>query len=54
METPDVQQAILAAKKKLADIGILNPGAVKKLKPHTAYAALNQDWKYWSASYLFD
>jgi asparagine synthase (glutamine-hydrolysing) len=54
MQTPDVQQAILGAKKKLADLGVLNQGAVKKLKPHTAYAAQTQDWKYWSASYLFD
>jgi asparagine synthase (glutamine-hydrolysing) len=55
METNDVQQAITEGKKKLATHHILKPSAAeKKIKPHNAYAADSWDWKYWSASFLFD
>lgn len=55
MEEKNVQEAIRQAKKKLADHHILQATATeKKPKPHNAYAAGNRDWKYWSASFLFD
>lgn len=53
MQNPSVQQAIMEGKKVLADAGILRQEAVKKVEPHSAYAARNHDWKYWSASFLF-
>jgi asparagine synthase (glutamine-hydrolysing) len=54
MENKTVQEAIMAGKKKLVDHGILSPLTLQKAEPHTAYAARGFDWKYWSASYLFD
>jgi asparagine synthase (glutamine-hydrolysing) len=54
MNNKDVQESIREGKKKLAQHGILKPSVAEKIKPHTAYAANNQDWKYWSASFLFD
>ncbi|HEU4470884.1 MAG TPA: asparagine synthase (glutamine-hydrolyzing) [Flavisolibacter sp.] len=53
MESPAVREAILEGKKKLAENGVLDKAAVKKIKPHSSYAAQNGDWRYWSASYLF-
>ena len=50
-----IQDAIEEIKKKLVEQKVLKPSATnKKIKPHTAYAANSWDWKYWSASYLFD
>jgi asparagine synthase (glutamine-hydrolysing) len=50
-----VQDAINNGKQKLVEQKILNPSVLdKKIKPHNAYAADGWDWKYWSASYLFD
>jgi asparagine synthase (glutamine-hydrolysing) len=50
-----VQEAISNGKQKLVAQKILNPSVLdKKIKPHNAYAAANWDWRYWSASYLFD
>ncbi|HEV7621223.1 MAG TPA: asparagine synthase-related protein, partial [Flavisolibacter sp.] len=54
MENKDVEEAIITAKKQLAQHGILDSHSInKKIKPHSAYAANNEDWKYWSASFLF-
>jgi asparagine synthase (glutamine-hydrolysing) len=54
MENKDVQQAIMHAKQKLVDHRILNKEALaKKIKPHSSYAA-GSEWKYWSASFLFE
>lgn len=55
MEEKMVQDAITNSKQKLVNQKILSASVLdKKIKPHSAYAANNQDWKYWSASYLFD
>lgn len=55
MENTSVQEAINESKKKLAQHHILNTSATtKKIKPHNTNAADGLDWKYWSASYLFD
>jgi hypothetical protein len=55
MENDVVQNAIIEGKKKLVQHHILNSSALsKKIKPHNAYAADGWDWKYWSASFLFD
>ena len=55
MEEKTVQDAIQEGKKKLIEQKILKPSAInKKIQPHDAYAADNWDWKYWSASHLFD
>jgi asparagine synthase (glutamine-hydrolysing) len=49
-----VQQAIMEGKNKLVKQGVLNPSALqKKIQPHEAFAAVNDDWKYWSASFLY-
>ena len=54
MENKQVQEQIIEAKKVLAEKGILNKeSANKKIAPHNAYVLKNNDWKYWSASYLF-
>lgn len=50
-----VQDAISNGKEKLVQHKILSPSVSnKKIKPHNAYAANSWDWKYWTASYLFD
>jgi asparagine synthase (glutamine-hydrolysing) len=50
-----VLEAISNGKQKLVAQKILTPSVLnKKIEPHNAYAAVNWDWKYWSASYLFD
>jgi len=48
-----VQESIMEGKKKLVQAHILDPITLKNLRPHNAYAAVNSDWKYWSASFLF-
>jgi asparagine synthase (glutamine-hydrolysing) len=54
MENKKVQEAILDGKKKLIDNEILASSVLKKIQPHSSYAAVANDWKYWSASFLFD
>lgn len=55
MENKEVQESIQEGKKKLVDHHILQASALhKKIKPHDSYAANGWDWKYWSASFLFD
>ena len=55
MEDHKVREAIMEGKRKLANHRILNDAAAeKKIQPHSAYAADQQDWKYWSASFLLD
>lgn len=55
MEDAEVKEAIMEGKRKLVAQHILNEEAAqKKIKPHSAYAADHQNWKYWSASFLFD
>lgn len=55
MEKSVVKDAIIEAKNKLVQHHILHSSALsKKIKPHNAYAADGWDWKYWSASFLFD
>lgn len=55
MENQQVQQSIENGKRKLAEQQILKPSVLnKKIKPHDSYAAHGWDWKYWSASFLFD
>ncbi len=55
MQQAAVAGAIHEGKKKLADNGILSKTILsKKIKPHDAHAADNRDWKYWSASILFN
>jgi asparagine synthase (glutamine-hydrolysing) len=49
-----VQEAIMHGKKILVDQGILNEASLhRKIQPHEAFASENNDWKYWSASFLF-
>jgi len=55
MEDKNVQEAIMEGKKKLAKHQIITLlAAGKKIQPHNSYAADGRDWKYWSASFLFD
>ena len=54
MQDAAVQEAIKAGKKKLVGHQILQAAVMKKNEPHSSYAAHARDWKYWSASYLFD
>jgi asparagine synthase (glutamine-hydrolysing) len=53
MKIPEVQEAIIAGKKKLVAEHILHPSVLKNPRPHSAYADGGLDWKCWSASYLF-
>jgi asparagine synthase (glutamine-hydrolysing) len=53
MENKQVQEAIMEGKQLLVDKNIINSGCLKKVRPHTAYAAHGLDWKLWSASWLF-
>ncbi len=48
-----VQESIRKGKEKLVNHGILDKSVLKKIQPHTAYAAEGVDWKYWSSSFLF-
>jgi asparagine synthase (glutamine-hydrolysing) len=55
MQQAAVANTIYEGKKKLVEHGILHSQALQqKIKPHDAHAADNKDWKYWSASFLFD
>ncbi len=54
MQNAQVQEAIEEGKKKLVGKGILDSNVLKKVQPHEAHAAEKGDWKYWSASFLFD
>jgi asparagine synthase (glutamine-hydrolysing) len=55
MQERSVQDAIHEGKKILVGQNILKQSVLnKKIQPHNAYAADNRDWKYWSASFLFD
>jgi asparagine synthase (glutamine-hydrolysing) len=55
MENNRVKESIIAGKQKLVDQQILSPAVMnKKIQPHSAYTADNRDWKFWSASFLFD
>jgi asparagine synthase (glutamine-hydrolysing) len=50
----NVQEAIMEGRNILVKNGILNPSSLqKKIQPHEAFAAVNDDWKYWSASFLY-
>ncbi len=54
MQTKPVQDHIIMGKEKLKGAGILNSSALqKKIKPHSAYTAHSEEWKYWSISFLF-
>lgn len=54
MQNKSVQEQITGAKKLLVERSILNPTVLKKpVIPTDAYAANNNDWRYWLASYLF-
>jgi asparagine synthase (glutamine-hydrolysing) len=55
MQHKNVIEAIQEGKRKLVSQRILAPHVMdKKIKPHGAHAVDNRDWKYWSASFLFD
>ncbi len=55
MQNKQVQEAIQAGKKILSDQYILNASAVnKKIQPHDAHVAENNDWKYWAAFFLYN
>jgi asparagine synthase (glutamine-hydrolysing) len=53
MKNKKVQESIMEGKQKLVNNGILDRSVLKKIQPHTAYAAEGVDWKYWSSSFLF-
>jgi asparagine synthase (glutamine-hydrolysing) len=49
-----VQEAIMHGKEKLVQQGVLNASSLtKRIQPHEAFDAVHNDWKYWSASFLF-
>jgi asparagine synthase (glutamine-hydrolysing) len=55
MQQEKIQQLIRAAKEKLVRERILKPDVLKKvIQPKAAYEADNFDWRYLSASMLFD
>jgi hypothetical protein len=42
-------------KEVLVKNHILNPSSLKnKIQPHEAFASAHNDWKYWSAAFLFE
>jgi asparagine synthase (glutamine-hydrolysing) len=54
MQNVQVQERIQASKKILVENNILSAAVLNKaIKPEDANAADNNDWRYWSASYLF-
>ncbi|MFL5741887.1 MAG: asparagine synthase (glutamine-hydrolyzing) [Flavisolibacter sp.] len=54
MESKHVQEAIRYGKEKLVKEHILKTQVLnQKIKPHNSYAAQANDWRYWSASFLF-
>jgi asparagine synthase (glutamine-hydrolysing) len=53
MNDPGVQERIREAKQKLVNERILQSSVLtKKIQPHNAYAADNDDWRYLSAGVL--
>ena len=54
MQDETIQSNIQEAKKKLVGHGVLDKHMLhKKITPHDAYVLKNNDWKYWSASFLY-
>jgi asparagine synthase (glutamine-hydrolysing) len=54
MEQPGVADAIHEGKKLLVEYKVLKKEVLNvKVKPHDAYAVNAEDWRYWTASYLF-
>jgi len=54
MQDETIQLHIQDAKKKLIDHGVLDKHMLqKKITPHDAYVLKNNDWKFWSASFLY-
>lgn len=50
-----VQQEIAVAKQVLVDQHVLHPAVLQqKITTKSAHAANNMDWRYWSASYLYN
>ena len=55
MQNNNVQQLIIAAKQKLVDERILKPETVhKKIEARSSHEAGNYDWRYLTASFLFE
>jgi asparagine synthase (glutamine-hydrolysing) len=54
MQSSNVQQLIIEAKKKLIDEKILKSETISKsIPPISAHEAANYDWRYLAASFLF-
>jgi asparagine synthase (glutamine-hydrolysing) len=54
MQNSQVQDRIRASKKILVENNILSSAVLNKpIRPADANAVENNDWRYWSASYLF-
>lgn len=54
MQEAAVQKAITEAKEILVHAGILHGRVMQQsILPHTAHAANNMDWRYWSLSYMY-
>ena len=54
MQNSLVQDRIRDSKKLLVEKNILSTAVLNKpIQPAEASDALNSDWRYWSASYLF-
>jgi asparagine synthase (glutamine-hydrolysing) len=54
MQDEKLQSSIMEAKNLLVDEKILAPSVLKKkIQPHDTHVADGRDWKYWSASFLF-
>ena len=54
MQHPQVQDRIQEAKRLLVSKDVLSKAVLQQsITPADAHAANNQDWRYWSASYLF-
>jgi hypothetical protein len=55
MMNQQVADAIQEGKKKLVNEKVLSESVLsKKIQPKEAHAAESNDWKYWSASFLFN
>ncbi|WP_132052166.1 asparagine synthase (glutamine-hydrolyzing) [Pseudocnuella soli] len=55
MQDARVQKRILQAKELLVAQQVLHPSVLQQpIKATTAHAANNLDWRYWSASYLWE
>jgi asparagine synthase (glutamine-hydrolysing) len=54
MQMKAVQEQIVECKKSLAREGILSSNALQTINPKEANAADNFDWRFWSASFLFN